>query len=139
MVDISEDIKSIYGGVNTKDTTGVQNRSISDHVGIDLARKQIHMLMASDELRHIHTLAIVLNCRNSCPLYDQIFSKDKRTSIYIKKLSDYGLYDNKEPDDLPDELEADPTHQLAAENKRQMELATRSSKKTNRSTMKQLK
>lgn len=110
VIDISEDIKSIYGGVNLKDLVGVQNRSISDLTGIDLAKKQIHYLMACDELRHIHTLAICLNCKQSSPLYNQIFSKDKRTSLYIKKLSEKGVYNNKEPDDLPDELEGDATH-----------------------------
>ena len=117
-MDISDEIKSIFGGVNIKDQSGQETRSISHHCNIDIARKQIHQLMASDELRHVHTLAIVLNCKSNTPVYDKIYSKDKRMSMYIKKLTDAGIYDNKEPEELPDERDDDPTHKLASENKK---------------------
>ena len=50
--------------------------------------------------------------------------------MYIRKLTEKGIYNNKEPEDLPDEREDDATHKLAAENKKQIEASSKGSKKS---------
>ena len=61
MVDITNDIMSRYGGVTSKGSIGKGKLGFQNN--IDFARKMIHRLMAEEEMRYVHTVAIVLNCR----------------------------------------------------------------------------
>lgn len=36
----------------------------------------IHRIMAEEEMSSVHTLAIVLNCRETSDIYQQIYSKE---------------------------------------------------------------
>ena len=45
----------------------------------------IHRLLAEEEMRYVHTVAIVLNCKEGTPLYKEIFDTDQKSSVYIKK------------------------------------------------------
>ena len=68
---------------------------------VDIARKQIHQLLAEDEMRYIHTLGIVLNVRQGSELHHQIMEKNTRTSTFIRRLKDEGHLDNNDdPDDI---------------------------------------
>ena len=66
--------------------------------------------MAEDEMRQVHTLAIVFNCRKNSELYNDIFSVDTKTSVYLKELEDKRrAEDKKDPDEVElDELAARP-------------------------------
>ena len=44
---------------------------------MDIARRQIHQLMNDEEMRDVHTLAIVLNCKKGSKLYKSIFAELK--------------------------------------------------------------
>jgi hypothetical protein len=62
-VDITNEIASINGGVKIKKNENADIRPLSLKSGIDIAREQIHFTMAMDEMRYVHTVAIVLNCK----------------------------------------------------------------------------
>jgi hypothetical protein len=76
VIDITNEIMSINGGVRIKKNENADIRPLSLKSGIDIAREQIHMTMAMDEMRYVHTVAIVLNCKSGSSLYSQIFNKD---------------------------------------------------------------
>ena len=67
---------SINGGVKIKKNENADIRPLSLKSGIDIAREQIHSTMAMDEMRYVHTVAIVLNCKGESQLYQEIFNKD---------------------------------------------------------------
>lgn len=48
----------------------------------------IHRIMADEEMSSVHTLAIVLNCRETSDLYQQIYSKENLTSNYTVNFPD---------------------------------------------------
>ena len=61
----------------------------------------IHRLMSEEEMRYVHTVAIVLNCREDSPLHRDIFDENQETSSFINKL------DNKAEDKMGDDEEGD--------------------------------
>ena len=70
VIDISEDVVSVHGGVKVHNNFGnSENRLLSPTSTVDEARKQIHRVMAQDEMCKVHTLAILLNCRRDSPLH----------------------------------------------------------------------
>lgn len=85
VVDITDDIKSIYGGIKFK-STGMSNKKLSYRNSIDETRILIHKLMAEDEMRMVHTLVIIFNVRKGTEIYEKIFESDTKTSTYLKKL-----------------------------------------------------
>ena len=40
----------------------------------------IHRIMAEEEMSSVHTLAIVLNCREGSDIYEEIYSKENLIS-----------------------------------------------------------
>lgn len=48
----------------------------------------LHRIMAEDEMRNVHTLAIVLNCEENSKVYHQIFSKDQDACNFIDHMND---------------------------------------------------
>jgi hypothetical protein len=61
VIDISKEVKSVYGGLvlNKAKKNNLFNNSAM--TSIDYARRHIHQTMAEEEMRNVHTLAIVLN------------------------------------------------------------------------------
>lgn len=57
-----------------KGLAGKGNKSLSQQSSIDVGRKMIHRIMAEEEMSSVHTLAIVLNCRQGTDIYEQIYN-----------------------------------------------------------------
>lgn len=109
VVDVTNEIKTKYGGIRQNLGGGVGGtKKLSYRNNIDETRLLVHRLMAEDEMRQVHTLAIVLNCRQGSDLYRDVFSTDTKTSVYLKRLEDERkAEDKKEPEEeVVDELAA---------------------------------
>ena len=53
-------------------------------------------MMSEEELRDVHTLAIVLNCKRSSPLYANIYAdRDDLHFLYEEELVKAKMIDNK--------------------------------------------
>ena len=88
VINITDEIQSIYGGIRMQTAFNPEVRLLTPQSQIDVARRMIHKIMADDEMSYVHTLAIVLNCIEGSPLYEEIFSRDSQTSEYIKYIED---------------------------------------------------
>ena len=62
VIDIRHEINGMTGGIIMSEKPQTGFKTLSQHSKMDLARKQLHRIMAEDELREVHTLVIVLNC-----------------------------------------------------------------------------
>jgi len=82
VIDITKEIKTKYGGIKGQN---VMNKLTNPQNNIDKARIHIHRLMAEEECRSVHTLAIVFNCRNNSAVYKEIMDSDPKTSLYLKE------------------------------------------------------
>ena len=90
---------SINGGVIIKKNDNADVRPLSLKSGVDVAREQIHATMAMDEMRYVHTVAIVLNCRKNSRLYEEIFNESKEMEQFNKKIAEAGLKISQEQDE----------------------------------------
>ena len=84
VIDITQEIISRYGGVTSKGVGG-KGKQLGYQNNIDFARKMIHRLLAEEEMRYVHTVAIVLNCRKESKLYKEIYDDSKMASVYLNK------------------------------------------------------
>ena len=63
---------------------------------IDYARRHIHQTMAEEEMRHVHTLAIILNCWGNGKLQSDLDKKDiGETEEMIKYLEEQNALMNE--------------------------------------------
>lgn len=84
VIDITQEIISRYGGVTSKGVGG-KGKQLGYQNNIDFARKMIHRLLSEEEMRYVHTVAIVLNCRRESKLYREIYDDSRAGSEYLDK------------------------------------------------------
>ena len=86
VIDITEEVSSIQGGIKMGRVNAPGVRELSVQSNICYARKDLARIMAFDELRHIHTVAILLNLRQDSELHNQVFSKSRKEIDYVNNL-----------------------------------------------------
>ena len=71
VIDVTDEVESIFGGIKSQPAGGAGkgNKGNSAQGQIDIGRKMIHRIMAEEEMSSVHTLAIVLNCKETSQLY----------------------------------------------------------------------
>lgn len=94
VIDVSSEVVSVEGGTRAaaKSKGAAAATPGSTHTQIDHARRQIHQLMCEEELRDVHTLAIVLNCREPEDKSEQ-GPKTLWKEVYAERQDKHFLYE----------------------------------------------